>query len=359
MSAVIELPKQQNEISVIAERIDSGLQTFEKRKSELIELKEQATGLKITSIEDRVGINQVSTIRKKLKSSRVEIEKEGKSMRDPLTKISKLISEKEKELVAIIEPTEKELLVQEKWVEDEKDRIRLEAEAKETARVQDRINKLSSFGYAIDYDTVKNFDDAAFDQALGLAKSEHEKALSQKAEEERLAKEESAKLKAEREELERLRAEQAKAQQIIEENNRRIKADQEAKEAAIRAEQEKIEADKRAAELERQRLEQEKKRQEELEQARIESAEKSRLKAIEDARIEAENKEKELQEQKAKEQREAALRPDKEKLQSFAERIGSLIDFQVKDEKAQLIVADVQIMIGKMQKHILAKIKEL
>lgn len=359
MSAVLELPKKQNEISVIAEKIDTGLQAFEERKAELSVLKEQAIGLKITSIDDKVTISQVSMIRKKLKSSRVEIEKEGKSMRDPLTRISKLISEKEKELVAIIEPTEKELLRQEQWVDDEKERIRLEAEAIETARVQDRINKLSAFGYAIDYDTVKNYDDASFEHAVETAKAEYETLLAAKAEELRLAREEAARLKAEREELERLRAEQAKAQAIIEENNQRIKREQEAKEAAIRVEHEKIEAEKRAAERERQRIEQEKKRQDELEQARKDAAEKSRLKAIEDARIEAEKKELELLEQKAKELREAALRPDKEKLQAFAERIGGIVDFQVKDEKAQHILADVQIMISKMQKHILSKIKEL
>ena len=73
MTAVVE-PKK-NEISVIAQNIDTGLQAFEKRKSELTELKSQATGLKITSIDDKDSIHQVSIIRKKLKSARVEIEK--------------------------------------------------------------------------------------------------------------------------------------------------------------------------------------------------------------------------------------------------------------------------------------------
>ena len=58
-------------------------------------------------------------------------------------------------------------------------------------------------------------------------------------------------------------------------------------------------------------------------------------------------------------ERQSALRPDKEKLEAFAKKIGSAIDFEVKDEKAQAIVNDITTMIGKMQIHILKKIKEL
>src|SRR5438034_265480 len=111
MSTHVTLPENNNsEILAIANKIQSGLQAFEQRKAELTELKAEAHGLKIESIEDKVTISAVSTIRKKLKVARVQIEKEGKSMRDPLTQMNKTISAKEKELVDIIEPTEKELL---------------------------------------------------------------------------------------------------------------------------------------------------------------------------------------------------------------------------------------------------------
>jgi hypothetical protein len=351
MSVSVLEPKQ-NEISVIATKIDTGLQAFETRKSELTELKTEANGLKITSIDDKVSINQVSTIRKKLKAARVEIEKEGKAMRDPLTRFSKLISEKEKELVAIIEPTEKELLAQENWVDSEKERIKQEA-------VAARMEKLSFSGKTFDPIYIGSLDNETFNLILNNTTLEYERELASKAEAERMAKEEAEKLKAEREELEKLRAEQAKAQAIIEAENARIKKEQEEKEAAIRAEREKIEAEKRAAELERQRIEQEKQRAIELEQARKEAAEQARLKAIEDARIEAENKIKAEQEAKVASERKASLLPDKEKLEAFAARIGSLIDFEVKDEMAQHILADVQVMIGKIQKHIISKVSEL
>lgn len=388
MIAVVE-PKQ-NEISVIAHNIDTGLQAFEKRKSELTELKEQATGLNITSIDDKDSINKVSTIRKKLKSARVEIEKEGKSMRDPLTRFSKLISEKEKELVAIIEPTEKELLVQEKWVDDEKEKIK-------KAAIDARMEKLSFSGIAFDPVYIGSLDDTTFNLILNNTKLEYEKDQAAKAEAERLANEEAARLMAEREELEKLRAEQVKAQAIIEENNERIRKEQEAKLEAIIAEQQKLSDEKKAAEMERQRIEQEKQRAIELEQERLlerqRTAGKARFEMLSQIDITNEaavnlgalsdenwntmyeayrkswdNKQQELfvakmkVEKEAKEaalEREAALRPDKEKLESFAARIGSLIDFEVSDEKAQHILGDIQVMIGKIQTHILSKIKEL
>src|SRR5690606_7213949 len=82
------------EIQSIANDINKGIEAFEKRKSELLEMASHADGLKIESIDDREGIKEVSRLRKDLKFARVEIQKEGKAMRDPLTSISKFIIEK-------------------------------------------------------------------------------------------------------------------------------------------------------------------------------------------------------------------------------------------------------------------------
>src|ERR1700744_2391138 len=101
MSKDLAVAEPKNEIAVISEKISLGLEAFEKRKSELIALRDEVDGLDITSIEDKAAIKQVTEGRKKLKDARVEIEKEGKSMRDPLTAISRNISSKEKELVDI------------------------------------------------------------------------------------------------------------------------------------------------------------------------------------------------------------------------------------------------------------------
>lgn len=221
------IESKSNQITIIANKITSGLVAFENRKAELIALKEQCEGLEITSIEDKQSIAKVTTFRKRLKSERVEIEKEAKSMRDPLTQINRTISEKENELTSIIEPTEKILLSKEKWVLAEKERIRQEDEKAEQARIQKRIDRLAEYGYSIDIVFLKSVSDADFEKVVENAKAEHEKELAAKAEAERLAQEEAARLKAERIELAVLREKQAAAQRIIDAENEKLLKDQE------------------------------------------------------------------------------------------------------------------------------------
>lgn len=231
--------QQTSELQVIAKRIDAGLVAFEKRKSELNNLKSEADGLKIESIEDKETITSVSVIRKKLKSARVDIAKEGKSMRDPLTAVSRVISEKEKELIDIIEPTEKELQRQEKWVEEEKEKIRQAEIAAENNRIQTRIDQLAKYGYQIDYTDIKKMSDETFGKYLDAARIQFEKEEEDKKEAERIKLEqlkadylekekERERLVNERKELEELRKKQAQAQQIIDEQNKKIEQEKKA-----------------------------------------------------------------------------------------------------------------------------------
>lgn len=350
---------EQTQIAVIAEKIDNGLVAFEERKERLTLLQQKAHGLKIESIDDRLSINTVSTMRKELKAARVEIEKEGKAMREPLTKLSKFIIEKESELVAIIEPTEKELQAQEKWVEGEKEKIRLAEEEKEKQRIQARIDKLAAFGFSIDYSTILTIDEPTFEKVLANAEVEYKKEQEIKAEKERQDLLEKQKLEDERRELEELRKKQAEAQKIIDAENARIRKEQEDKEAKFLADQKRLDDEAAAVELKNKQLEADRVRAIELENARKESAEKARLQAIEDARIEAEKKEAQKIADQKEAYRQAALRPDKDKLQAFANEIGELKLPEMSNENAQQIVNDVQLLLNKIQAHILRKIKDL
>jgi len=343
----LEITKQ-IEISALANKVNTGLAVFEKRKEELTVLAEKAHGLKITSLDDNSMIKSVSATRKELKAARIEIEKEGKSMRDPLTAISKHIKAKEDELVAIIEPTEKELLQEEKWLEAEKEKIRMAAEDAEKARIQNRIDRLSAFGFAIEYSVITTIDDVTFDMVLQNAKAEHLKDVAAKEDEKRLQKIAEDKLEADSKELEELRKQQAEAQKIIDESNARIQKDQAEKEAAIELERKKIDAERQAQEAERQRI---------IEMEQV--AEQARLKWIEDAKKEVEKKQQDEIAAQKEIERQAALRPDKEKLQSFSDSLSNLKTPIVNNENAQNVVNEIQIMINKMQAHIIKKIKEL
>lgn len=186
----------------VADRINKGMAIFEERKATLTALREQAQGLKVASVEDRETLALVAVMRKKLKTARVEIEKEGKLMRDHLTDINRKISFKEKELIALILPTEKELMQQEQWVEGEKQRIRKEEAEAHQLRMQSRIDQLAEYGFKVDYMQLEGLGDEDFSKVVQKARVLHE--------EETASKQEANRLRLEAEERERQALEQEK-----------------------------------------------------------------------------------------------------------------------------------------------------
>ena len=222
MEQELAVAEPKSEVAVIFEKINSGLEAFESRKEDLTALKSKAEGLKIESIEDKQAINQVSTIRKELKKARVEIENEGKAMRDPLTKISKSISAKEQELVAIIEPSEKALLIQERWVKDEEERIEQEAARKEEERIQKRIDRLREYGHEIDLFYIKSITDEQFEKVVDNAKAEFEKEEALKAEQARKEQAQREQDEKDRAELKALREKQDVADKILRERQEEL-----------------------------------------------------------------------------------------------------------------------------------------
>lgn len=227
--------QQQTELVTVANKISTGLAAFEKRKAELLTLRDEVDGLDIKSIEDRSSITQVTMGRKRLKSARVEIEKEGKSMRDPLTAMAKTISAKEKELIDIIEPTEKKLKEKEDYVTAEKKRIEEETKAAEKARIQSRIDRLAAYGYEIDISFIEAIGDADFEKVVENARVEHEKELAAKAEREEHERKQREQDEKDRQELQALRKKAEEAERIIREREEEVSR----KEAAIKAQEER------------------------------------------------------------------------------------------------------------------------
>lgn len=327
--------------------------------SEITRMEEEYMGLTVEGIEDKAGLKRVYESRQTVKKTRTGLIKFANELKEKALAWQRKVNAEKDRVVSRLEAIEAHLQGEEDRIEAEKERIRKEAEAKEAARIQARIDTLAAYGFQIEYATITMIDDATFQKVLENARVEHEKELARKAEEARLQAEEAARLKAEREELERLRAEQAEAARIIRENNERIAREQAEREAAIRREEERLARQKREQEekvlAEARRIEEEKR----IEQARIEAAEAARLQAIEDARRQQEEKEEAERQAKIDEERQMALRPDKEKLQGLSDLLGSIEMPSVKDEAAQVIVNEVQVMLNKIQGHIIKKIKVL
>jgi len=273
-----------------------------------------------------------------------------------------------------------------------------------------------SFGHlTIDPIQIKLMDDQPFLDFMSTILDLKAQEEAKKAEEARLKEAEEARLKAEREELERAKKEQAEREEAFRKEQQAIQKARDEHEARMKAEQERIakealaiqkkKDDTRIEELSAAGLSnydfkdqsfvfydinvsmveiktlsneewaallskitpviaQRKKEEEERSAAErrraIESAaEKARLEAEDKIKREAEEKAAKEAAEKAEAERQEALRPDKEKLQAFASGITSLLIPSVTSEGAQQIVNDVQVMLGKIQAHILNKIKAL
>lgn len=337
----------------------------------IAELRTKYLPLTISGIEDKKGYKEADEARKVCKNLRVLASKICKDGREDAIKVQKAWIAKEKEVTGQISEVEEHLVDEMQRIDDEKERIRLETERKEQERIQGRVELLIEHGCVFDginfsmgdislsSSDIKGHSDDIFNECLAQIITKHaelqaeakrieDERIAAEAEAKRIQEEEAAKLKSEREELERLRAEQE-----------RVRLEQEAKEREIRLKQEEIERQEQEAKAARIREEQEKKRQEELQKAREDAAEAARLKAIEDAKkAEAERLEAERLAQ-IENERQLALRPDKEKLQSFIEVLGALTVPDCSTEKAVLVCNDLRTMIGKMQQHIITKVKSL
>lgn len=323
------------------QKIQTGLQEFEKRKESLQELAKLAESVDIEDIHDKSGLKVVSEHRKALKSQRVEIQKQGKAMRDLINPISKFIKQKEDELVAIITPQEYRLQSREDWVKSEHDKIAEEQRRLEEERIQKRIDSLAQYGFQIDYSELKSMSDDVFAQYLEGARLQFEKEQAEKAEAERIKREqEEAERKAREEEQRKLEEERKEIERLRRENEER--------EAEIKKEKERIEAEKR-------QIEEQKQREKEI----AEAEERARQKAIKE-KEDAERLRKETEEAEKREQeRQLALAPDKEKISRFIEELVQVKKPELNTDEGKSIMSQINELLIKIQTFGYNKIKSM
>ncbi len=288
--------------------------------------------LTIAGVDDKDGYAKVLKARIELRDIRNDIRKKGKALREGANTFISTVIKRESELILITSPIEEDLEAKEAVIDAEIEAIKKEKIRKENDRIQNRINSLAKFNYAVDYIIAKEMSEEKFNELITQAEIEFTETQN-RLEEERL-EEQRKKEQADFElkvELERLQAERHEFERLKEEQAVRdaaIKIAQDAREAKIKAEQdrisqqqrierEKIEADKKAFEAAKEKAEQE--RRDAI------GAEKARLADIEQARIDAEQKLIREAEEKKEADRLEALRPDKEKIAEFAVEIVNLM----------------------------------
>lgn len=328
----------------------------------IAKMREEYMPLTITNLKNEKQFDLVHRARMEVKKARVLVQNVSKKTREKAIIFQKDCITEEKRLVALLEPIETHLETEEGKVEAEKARIKAEAEAKEAARLQERINGLISLGcnfdgqsyfygdlkapipllkVATDEQFAEMFDkinaavlsDAqkkALEEAARKAEADRIAKIQAEQEAERLRLEDVARKQAE--EAARIKADQEAVERKAREEAERVAAEQASREAKIKADQDAIEAEKaRIAQAERDRLdaierenkyaEEMKKRQSEIEQAKKEAAEKAIKDAEEKAKREAAEKAAKEEAARIAAEKKAARAPDKVKLKALADHL--------------------------------------
>lgn len=321
-------------------------------KSELETKVKADLAITINGIEDKAGYKLADTRRKEWVKVRTSIDKRRKELNAEAKKHIENVNAVAKELTDIAAQAEDHVT---KLVDGIAAAIAKAEQDKLDAIFNAKNDRLTAAGLFLPRILVDSMTDIEIDdkisEAVELArfrKAQAEKEAAEKAEADRKAAEQA---EANRKEAERLAAERAEFAR---------------QQAELKAEQDrlaKIEADRLAAEraeLDRQRREQEEQarlireqqeaaqRKIDEENARLAKVEADRLAEIERQRLETEAAERAKLEVAAKAKRDAEaaaqaeqLRPDKEKLLAFADRIGELSEDVPKVAKALKPVAEV------------------
>ena len=370
------------------------IQKFNVTDAAIADLSTRYMVLKINGLDDKDGFAMVHKARMDVKERRIAVEKTRKELKEDALRYGQAIDKEAKRITALLEPIENHLAEEEGKIQAEKDRIKAEADAKEAARIQSRIDTICAFGpnfngqtYAVhglqipvalvkvctdeqftqfiaQVQAAKDAEDAKIKAEEDARRAEADRlakvAAEQEAERQRLAEvarkqaEDAARAKEEQEAAQRKAGEEkervAKEQAARE---AKIKEDAEAAERKIREEREALEAEKKrladaeaarlkAIEDEKARIESERIHAEEVEKARKEAAEK----AVQEAKEKAQREAAELAEaeRKAKEaaERKAARQPDKVKLSAFIESIESVPPPEMKTDEGRAVLAAFQ-----------------
>ena len=245
------------------------------------EMKEQYMPLVVNGVADKEGYKVVSDALRLVKSSRVAVDKKRKELNEVPLKWQRTVNDEAKRIIALIEPIESHLKSQKESVDNEKQRLKEEAERKEQEKIQSRVNLLHQIGFQFNGEVyalggiliqpvqVKTIDDSAFEKFINDSKAEAEKInaekeaeverrrleaekleqqkIEQKAKEEELARKEAElEVKKKKVEAERIAQEKAKEEAAKKEQQKRLAEQKQAEEAARLKEQERLEAERKA-----------------------------------------------------------------------------------------------------------------
>jgi hypothetical protein len=337
--------------------IKNELQKFQVTDAAIAKLNADYMVLAVKDANDSKGYEVVKAARIDVKKRRVEVEKTRVTLKADSLEYGRRVDGEAKRITALLEPIETHLIGQEKIVEDEKARLKAEAEAKEAARIQARVDRICSFGatfngqmytaYGLQIPNalVKVCTDEQFVQFIMQIQA------AKDTEEARLKAEEDAR-KAEAERMAKVAADLEAIQQAQEEAATKMKAEQEALEAEKKRVADAEAAWLKAIEQEKLKAIQDKLRAEELEKAKKEAVAKALKDAEEKAKREAEAKAEAERLTKIAAEKKAARAPDKQKLTILADSLDTIMTPDVKTEEAKAFALTIMMELSRLIKTI-------
>lgn len=259
------------------------------------ELAAEYMPLKINSMEDAKGLKVVHDARMVVKNLRVSVDKRRKELKAASLEYGRQVDSAAKSLTDLLEPIESHLQAEEDAVNNERERIKREAEEAKRLKLQKRLDDILAYGVVFKPDWAEAMTDEQWADELKNAKTQFEIRKAAEEEEAKRQKAEAERLAAERAELDRQRKEQE-------------------------AERAKLDAERRAIELENAK-------REAAEKARIETEQRIAREAVakqaaEDARIAREKADADAKE--AARLKAESERPYREKLLSVADAVSKI-----------------------------------
>lgn len=267
----------------------------------LAQYRKEFLPLTIKGLDDHEGYEKVKNARLFIKGERVNVEKKRVELKASALEYGRAVDSEAKRITTAIEEVEDHLMAEQKKVDDENARIKFEKEQR--ALLPERFAKLAELDTTMSEEELLKMDGPTFMGVLNTL-------LSEKLEKQRKEQEET--------------------------------------ERAQRAEQERIEAEKKAIEDKCLEAEREARHQAEVAEAEKRAAENARIQAEIDAKRKEDERIAQEAAAKAEQERIEAEKPDKEKLERFADVLSHLPFPEVTSKKAQVKVAKAKKLIDEI-----------
>jgi hypothetical protein len=222
------------------DQIKLELAKFNVADSAIAKMKEDYGALTIADADDKTGYKAVREAWSEVRSKRTGLEKKGLELRNQYKVITTAIGKEEDRLVDLLKPLEDDLYKKWKDIDEEKERVKKEAEEAERAELMNRIEELQTLGMVFSDGFYRVGDAISMDVATlrALPVEQFDKlktaVISKVAEIKEAERKEAERKQAEADELQRqqdkLKADQdklAEQQRQFQEQQDQLKRDQE------------------------------------------------------------------------------------------------------------------------------------